>query len=309
LRVIPAVFLAVVSFNANGLPLEDASPRFATTTEFVWSAPTNELRPWYSVYRRLPHVFPATVISNGIVLAGLQSKGIPKPSTNRTTIWADHVEGDPMPGCFSVDTQCAQMSYFIGSSGEDYLNDDTSDEVLAKAAWSCASRLGVDRTSLATGKIESHRMDLPRLIEGIPVREAYEGFSLQFCGHGKIRSFCLTWPDLKPSKIEVTAKPSQIIECIKAFKTPLVPEGQDLDFFGRIRKVEKASKLTITRVTPYYMEGRFGETRREDSSPQFLTPVAELAATAKLETGDVAVRLFVPLLSNDATTLLNSSGP
>jgi hypothetical protein len=62
---------------------ENFSPHFSTNTGIIWQAATNDLPKSFWIYKRLPpHPFSATVISNAIVLASLQTKGFPKPSTN-----------------------------------------------------------------------------------------------------------------------------------------------------------------------------------------------------------------------------------
>src|ERR1035441_5674365 len=85
--------MALPSVVASGL--EDVSLHFSTNTAIVWQAPTNHLPQRFWTYKRLPQVFSAAAISNGIVLAGFEKKGFPRPSTNRIVLWADHMEGEP----------------------------------------------------------------------------------------------------------------------------------------------------------------------------------------------------------------------
>ena len=62
--------------------LEDVSLHFSTNTAIVWRAPTNHLPTRFWTYKIVPQVFSATAISNGIVLAGFEKKGFPRPSTS-----------------------------------------------------------------------------------------------------------------------------------------------------------------------------------------------------------------------------------
>jgi len=77
-----AVIAATILPAAAAVTLEDVSPPLGTNTAIVWEAPTNHLPPRFWVYRRLPQVFSAAAISNGIVLAGFEKKGFPRPGTN-----------------------------------------------------------------------------------------------------------------------------------------------------------------------------------------------------------------------------------
>ena len=68
---------------------ENFSPHFSTNTQIIWQAPTNHLPESFWIYKRLPpRPFLASVISNAVVLASLQDKGFPKPSTNAFFVWS-----------------------------------------------------------------------------------------------------------------------------------------------------------------------------------------------------------------------------
>ena len=69
-----AVIMTVFSSFAR-ITLEDISPHFSTNTEIIWDVPTNALPKSFWVYKKLPHIFSATTISNAVVLASFQSKG------------------------------------------------------------------------------------------------------------------------------------------------------------------------------------------------------------------------------------------
>src|ERR1017187_5758434 len=80
-------FLCFSDLVRGANSLEQFAPHFSTNTEIVWQAkdklPTN---CW--IYKRLPpRPFLGSVISNAMVVASLQERGIPKPSTNDFFIW------------------------------------------------------------------------------------------------------------------------------------------------------------------------------------------------------------------------------
>jgi hypothetical protein len=103
-------FLAAAFSSAAAPPLETFCPHFPTNAQIVWQAPTNHLPKNFWIYKRLPpRPFSATVISNAVVLASLQSKGFPKPSTNDFYLAADHPPNYPgtIPVIFSITPKSA----------------------------------------------------------------------------------------------------------------------------------------------------------------------------------------------------------
>jgi len=139
------------------------------------------------------------------------------------------------------------------------------------------------------------------------VYDQSEGFSFQQFGkEGKIRNFGLTLPNLRRQKENPTATPQQITACIRVFKTPTPPNGDESDYFGRIKNLAKARKLTITKITPFYGEGIYGETPTNGEPSKIVTPIAQLDAVADYGNSNVDVRLLAPILSSDANRQLNT---
>jgi hypothetical protein len=65
-----------------------------------------------------------------------------------------------------------------------------------------------------------------------------------------------------------------------------------------------AQTFTITKITPYYSEGIFGEVPTNDMPPKFVTPLAELEAVADFGNSNTTVRLLSPILSSEVSRLL-----
>src|SRR5208337_524263 len=103
-----------------------------------------------------------------------------------------------------------------------------------------------------------------------------------------------------------TASAQQIIACIKALKTPSPPNGEEPDYFERIKNLAKVTKLTITRITPYYGEGVYGEAPTNNEPSRFVTSIAELEAVADVGNSNVTVRLLSPIMSSEANRLLKA---
>jgi len=311
--------------------LSELSSHLFTNAPVVWQAPTNNLRKSFWVYQRmLPRVFSATVISNAIVLGSLQSKGFPKPSTNEICI-----EAEPPCPCANV------CNFFINPNdaaidfeSPDYKNGSPkgilSDQVIAKHAWNYAPQLGLDPTHLTQQSFFTHfyyskqsgeRMTnnvcgrgvfLSRQLDGVPFFSAddegdgAEGFSIEFGSYGQIRFFSFRWSNVERYESQKIASPEEIIHCIRAHKTIVLPNPDEEDYFARLKKLANVKKLTITKITPYYGEGMFGEVPTNDVPCKFATPFAELEAVADFGNSNATVRLLSPILSSEVVRLLGN---
>jgi hypothetical protein len=307
---------------------ENFSPHFPTDAKILWQASTNNLPKGFWIYRRLPpHPFSATIISNAIVLASLQSKGFPKPSTNDFYIAEDKGPNYPggIPVIFSISPKSATISYGMPHTDTNQLGIP-ADEVLVRHAWACARELGVDPAQVAfkdmtsrfnqdenyndlTNQLCGRGVFLSRQLDGILFtsvgdNSANGGFWIEFGSHEQIHAFSLVWPDLKRDKFQQTASPEQIIACIRAQKTIVIPNANEEKYFERVRTLANAKTFTITKITPSYNEGVFGEMPKNDTPPEFIAPFAELEAVADFGKSNATVRLVSPIISSDVTRLL-----
>lgn len=323
-------FFAAAFSSFAGYSLERFSPHFSTNMPIVWQVETNRLPNSFWIYKRLlPHPFSKTVISNAVVLASLQNKGFPKPSTNDFYISEEHPPNypAPIPVIFSITPKSATISY-----GQPHPSTNTADipadKILVRRAWTCATQLGVDPTQIMfkemtsrfnrdgngddmTNQLCGRGVYLSRQLDGTPFfgngeNGDGEGFWIEFGSHGKVRAFSLVWPDLKQSELQQTASPQQIIACIRAFKTMSPPNGNEANYFGRIKNLSKAKKLTITKITPYYIEGIYGKAPKNAEPPDVVTPIAQLDAVADFGNSNATVRLLAPIISSEAKKLLNA---
>lgn len=302
-----AILLARVEVVAAEFTLEDMSPHFSTNMPIIWQAPTNHLPSSFWIYRKQPRIFPTATISNAVVLASFQKKAIPKPSRQRTVLWADRFEGEPKPPYLAIEPDLGQISYSLGDrapQSEKVSNDQTAVE----RAWDCLARLGIDRaefikTNVAT--LGTWGVSFPRQIDGIQFHDESQGFSFQQFGNGTIRSFCLSLPSLEREKQSQIASADQIVSCIRAFKTPLCPpQNDEFNYFERIKTLSKAKRLTITDIALFYAEGTFGEQPKEQEIPRFVSPIAQLEGVADFGETNVTVRVLAPILSVDVNRLL-----
>ena len=307
--VIVAVGWATVPLSVIATGLEDVSLHFSTNTVIVWQAPTNHLPKQFWTYKRLPQMFSAAAISNGIVLAGFEKKGFPRPSTNEVTLWADHPDGEMQPPYFSILPRCGQMMFTLGDRAPESQKDVARDGAAVKRAWKCAALLSVDLTQLVQTNAAGSGLGgafLPRQLDGIQFFAETEGLQFQFGKGGQIRQFALLWPKLERDEICATASPQEIIQCIRGYKTVLVPADEEGNYFAQVREVARARRLTITQVTPYYGEGMLGEEPRDNEPSRYVRPVAILGATADFGTNAAFVKLYAPILAADVRRLLSS---
>jgi len=329
---IAAVILAAASSAPAGpATLEELNSHLFTNASIVWEAPTNNLPKTFWVYKRhLPQIFSQRVISNAIVLASLQSKGFPKPSTDEFYIPEDKGPNypGPIPIMFEIRPADANLSYYMPNCITIPAKEIPSDETIAKRAWEYALKLELDPAKLvqqsfytrlcstiedvqdATTNICGRGIFLSRQLDGVTFFSANnegdgaEGFSIAFGSHEEIRSFSLRWSNVEHYTNQPIASQQQIIACMQAHKTIVLPNLVEEDFFGRLRALARAKKLTITKITPYYGEGILGEIPSNDAPCEFVTPFAELEAVADFGGSNAAVRLVVPILSSEANRLM-----
>ena len=301
-----------------------------TNAEIVWQVPSNALPKTLWVYRRLlPHVFPASVISNAIVLGSLQKHGIPRPSTNDFYILQEVPPNWPGPigTLFGMLPKDAYM-YFSGAGFALVpARDIPDDETVRALARSYAPRLGVASVELSHGKFHNHMGDdetgttifgrsvfFPRQLDGIDFFSAdgsgdsAEGFAMEFGSHAKVQAFSVRWSDMQHYKNERIASAGEISRCILAHKAIVMPNFKP-DDFAMLKGLAAASKLTILKITPYYGEGMFGEIQTNDVPCEYATPFAELQAIADVGDKHVPVKILSPILSVEVAKLLKLRTP
>jgi hypothetical protein len=149
---------------------------------------------------------------------------------------------------------------------------------------------------------------LPRKIDGMEFFGETEGFQFEFGTNGKVLGFCLQWPTLERDRRERVAVPRDIIRCIRARETPMMPPETGPDsgpgYFGAIANLGRAKKLTITAVMLKYGEGTYGEQPPDNEPSRKVVPVAELDAVADFGTSSAAARLYAPIVMSDVERVL-----
>jgi len=159
-----AVILGTACIATASPPtVEELWSHLFTNGPVVWQAPTNNLPKSFWTYKKiLPQVFSSSVISNAIVLASLQKKGFPQPSTNQIIIWEPSMENlspntdDPLAGSFSILPDQATISYSMPHFDLDSGKDIPSDEAIVKRARNSAVQLGLDPLKLMQKPLTFH---------------------------------------------------------------------------------------------------------------------------------------------------------
>jgi len=327
--ILTVTLVAGFSASAEARSLKELNSHLFTNAVIVWQAPTDHLPKSFWIYQRLlPSVFPETVISNAIVLGSLQSKGFPKPSTNDFSIAEPQERPEPAGHTiFSITPGDAFMYYSMPYSRAGSGKEIPNDETILMRAEKYASLLGLDLARLVLKSRYTHLCDtdqngepthhvcgrgvfLCRQLDGVAFFSARnegdgaEGFSMEFGSHGQIRFFSLRWSTLERYERQQTISPQEVIRCIRAHKTFVLPNGNEAGFFERLNKLAGANKLTITKITPYYWDFGFGEMPTNDMPSKFATPLAELEAVADFGNSNATVRLLSPIIASDASRLL-----
>ena len=239
---------------------------------------------------------------------GVREEGVSAARDKReVTLWADHPDVEPRPPYFAILPKVGQMSFTLGDRIPDSPQDIARDTATVKRALRCAPLLGVNPADLAPTNAASagvYGVFLARKIDGVRCLDDTEGLQMQFGVDGKIRQFCLMWPKLEREESCATSSPAGIIRCIRARKTPVAPLADERDYFGRVKGLARARKLTITQIRVYYGDGMFGEDPAENEPAKHVSPIAELEALADTGTNRVPIRLYAPILSADVKRLL-----
>ena len=311
--------LAVIfsSFAGPTNSLDKFSPHFTANTEILWQAPTNHLPKSFWIYKRLPPwSFSVSVISNAVILASVQDKGFPKPSTNNYFI-----SGVPNPcgvsfTIFSIQPASSTISF--SSPNQNLLTNYIPDnETVTKRAFECAARVGLDPADLVpddvysasnaagcdetlTNGICARGIFLSRKLDGVGfwsgANNGSDGFSIEFGSRGQVRSFSLVWPNLERSQKGMTYGPKEIINSIREHRILVLPDDEP-KYFERINMLTAAKTFTITKITPYYGEGVLGEMPTNDAPPQFIAPLAQLEGVADFGNSNATVKFLAPVLS------------
>jgi hypothetical protein len=320
-----AIFAALCgitsSFAGNATnSLQQFSPKFSTNTQIVWAAPTNQLPKTIWIYKRLPpRPFSGVMISNAIALASLQGKAFPTHSTNSFFVWSTPNPCGMSYDVFSIEPASGTISF--SSTNQNLLTNNVPDgEVVVKRAFECADRFGLNSAELAPRRVygASNAPGCDPLTTGICGRGVFlarkldgfcffgdtgngsDGFSIELGSRGQIRSFSLVWPNLERFKQSPCLSPKEIVRCIREQRILVVPGDNEQTYFQRLKMLAGAKTFTVTRITPVYGEGIFGEMPPTNNVPApFFTPFAELQAEANFGTNKSLVRLLSPLVLSE----------
>lgn len=328
LKVLSVLFSATafphLALSAN--PIENFSPCFSTNTQIIWKAPTNDLPRRFWIYRRLPpRPFSASVISAAVNLASLEQ--YPASSTKPFFIWSAPNPCGMSYSIFSLEPSCSTISFSLPP--QKYLSGNVPDSLtVIQWAFDRATQFGLEPALLSPKDVYTvtnsggcggtltnagcaRGILLSRKLDGVSFFGSgndgicgSEGFSIEFGGGGQTRSFKLAWPELLPDRQCATASPNEIIRCIRDRKVIVMPERDESNYFGRLNDLADSKTFTITKVTPYYCEGVFGDTPRNDEPPMVIAPIAELQAVGDFR--NTKARIVAPILSSEANRLLNS---
>ena len=319
----PTVSVAVILLDAAAsaaaaMTLEDLAPHFPASTEIVWGASVAPMPAALPIYSTRARHFSRTTISNAMVLAGFPPKG------RLPAVLGFAGERNWAGIGFAVWISC-QARDGISYQGLPDRNDPDgvpSAEEVSRRAWQYVALLGIDRSELFE-KLESHTAEnchhgqtnriasratfLSRWVGGLEIREF--GFRIRFGAHSQITDFGLFWPNLRRAGTRPLARPQQLVQCIRAHKTPLALVWEQDGDWAVLNLLTNAAKFTITRVTPVYTERGFGPERDGQPQTPCFAPWAELEGTAQLGKTNLNTRLLVPLLSEDVVWLLALGSP
>src|ERR1700677_1759810 len=141
---------------------QELSSHVFTNAAIVWEIPSNRLPEKLWVYRRiLPHVFPPAVISNAVVLAALQSRGFPQPSTNDFYILEEVPPDWPstIVPLLAIQPRDANLSFGIVHFSPVSEKEIPDEDKLVRRAREYAFQLGLDPANLTKHSLYAHLWD------------------------------------------------------------------------------------------------------------------------------------------------------
>ena len=161
-----------------------------------------------------------------------------------------------------------------------------------------ADQAGNDTRNFICGRgvFLSRQLDGISFFSGDEQGDGAEGFFIEFGGYGEIRSFSLCWSNVQRCKNVRTADPQEIINNIETHKIIVLPDVDEENYFGRLGKLANAKKLSITKITPFYIKGIFGEVPTNDAPSKLVTPLAELDAIADFGNSHTLVHMLTPII-------------
>jgi hypothetical protein len=308
-KLLPAFFLAVCLRSPADAPrLENPLFQPSTNVEIVWSAPDGELPRNLQIYKLNPQKFSVAVISNAMALASFQMKDLVSPPNYKAVICFQDNKDEFWTRALTIIPQFGQILYRVRAPSTNSADVPTNEEV-AKRTWKYLSQFQIDPSELIE-KSENRRIEfcgdnstnvcargifLSRKVDGIEIREL--GFGMDFGSGGQIKGFYLILPKLELFKKCQTASSDQIIAWVKEGKA--YPTEDELSNRTKIKNLMSAKKLTLTKITPEYGEGKYGEMPSADSE-SYTTPFGILEGTANLGSTNVSFRLYCPILSTNA---------
>jgi hypothetical protein len=296
------VVLLCAGFGCLAETAKDVFYHPSPDIEVIWKAETNWPRV-LRIYKATPGNFLTTTISNALTLASFGKQDL-VVSNHSVIRFQDH-KGDRWTRSLDILPAHGQILYRSRAGLNGPPEGVPSDEEVAKRAWEFSARLGIERSQLIekpencksetcerSTEICARGISLTRIVDGLEIDET--GFGVNFGNHAQLRSFYLIWPSLQNSESSPTATREQISAWIKEGKAlPTVEELQDP---ATIKKLAEAKKLTITKITLRYGQGRYGEMPTGESE-QLVSPFGLLEGIAEVGDSNINCKFYCPILS------------
>lgn len=284
----------------------------AGNLEIVWNAPTAALPKNLRVYKIIPQTFSSVVISNAMALASFQMRDLTSPRDYKTVLYFQDSKDESWSRSLTIIPDAGQILYRIRTNS---INSDgiPNDEEVARRTWDYLPQFQIDPAQMNKNpgirRIENcggnnstnvcaRGIFLTRKVDGIEVRNI--GFGMDFSSHAQIKGFYLIWPKLEVSGNFQTATPEQIVAWIKEGKA--FPTEDELRDAAKVKNLSNAKKLIITKITPEYGEGKYGEAPTADSE-NYVSPFGILEGVADLGDINISFRFYCPILSTNIIKL------
>lgn len=293
------VFVLLVLAGSAAFAVEpalDGPPFSAQGINIVWQAPSNRWPTNIWVYKVVPQNFPPATVSNLMAIGGFTKKdkthveGQP-PFKDKRLMYFANEEKTRHLGIFPPLGYLYYRDDEATTRGRDRAKRVPSETEAVELALQYADKLSIPRPELVnkedgSGLYVARTVDTRswtdkatqeqvkevirrgvsfiRQVDGIPLTGIGTdgGFSIAFTVEGKVASLELIWRRFERHKLQRVSSPAEIVERIKQGQAKVHPFHSS--------SLNGAKKLTISKVTPFYL-GADGETQQD-----FMYPFASL---------------------------------
>jgi len=285
------------SLDLNGLPFRPSAP-------ITWAV-TNHLPNSIWVLKSVPRPFSEIAISNAMAIGSFSPLNRIKSEEKGLLHFQDNRDKTYMTRYLKMSPLNGAISYYNGRADGKKIENVPTFEQAEKLAMDYFRRLGADTNQVLskpisrtesttrsldkkTGRegqptVKGRGIMLYRQIHGIEISGSW--FHIEFVTDAKIPTLEMHWRNFEDARSYPVANANQLMQWVKAGMA-VNPSPVPIP----IEEINRAQKLTITKVTPYYL----GDPHNQPQ--EFVYPFAEIEMVAENGNSKTTFRLHCPII-------------